>query len=51
MRCGAVVAVVATLRLKFLFFFLLDSFRRKNESEKKKKGRDSKPVSQLYWLA
>jgi hypothetical protein len=38
--------------LKFLFvFFLLDSFKRENESEKEKKERDSKPVSRLYWLA
>jgi len=42
----------AALRLKFLvFFYLLDSFRRENESEKEKKEQDSKPVSRLYWLA
>jgi hypothetical protein len=57
-RCGTAVLQryccsdgVAALRLKFLFFFLLDSFRRENESEKEKKERDSKPVSRLYWLA
>jgi hypothetical protein len=44
-------ATVAALRLKFLFFILLDSFRRENESEKEKKERDLKPVSRLYWLA
>ncbi len=36
---------------KKIVFFLLESFRRENESEKEKKERDSKPVSQLYWLA
>jgi hypothetical protein len=29
-------------------FFLLDNFRRENESEKEKKEQDSKPVSRLY---
>ncbi len=48
-RCGTVVATA--LRLKFLFFFLLDNFRRENESEKEKKEQDSKPISRLYWLA
>jgi hypothetical protein len=36
----------------FIFlFFLLDSIRRENESEKEKKERNSKPISRLYWLA
>ncbi len=51
LRCCDVAATMMALRLKFLFFFLLDNFRRENESEKEKKERDSKPISRLYWLA
>jgi hypothetical protein len=36
---------------KFLFFFLLNNFKRKKKSEKERKERDSKPVFPLYWLA
>jgi hypothetical protein len=30
------------------YFFLLDSLRRENESEKEKNKQDSKPVSRIY---
>jgi hypothetical protein len=51
LRCYCCSDGVVTLWLKFLFFFLFDNFKRENESEKKKKERDSKPISWLYWLA
>jgi hypothetical protein len=42
---------VAKYYLFIYLFFVLESFRRENESEKEKKEQDLKPVSWLYWLA
>ncbi len=42
---------VAKYYLFIYLFFVLESFRRENESEKEKKEQDLKLVSRLYWLA
>jgi hypothetical protein len=49
-RNGAVLWRCGSDLRNFLFFLnlLLDSFKREKEGEKKRKERDSKPVSRLY---
>jgi len=53
-RCRAAARdAAAALAECFFFFFLnllLDSFKREKEGEKKRKERDLKHVSRLYWL-
>jgi hypothetical protein len=48
---GVAIATRYGVAAEIFVFFLLDNFKRENESEKEKKERNSKPVSQLYWLA